>query len=98
MASAQEKRIDDLEQARGESFKKDEHGADLAPQETTRRGSVWSIGSRRASTQRRFSISDDVFGEITEEGPNYRDVWNLHTSHIERPANADRWDGWERLF
>lgn len=44
---------------------------------TTRRGSVLS-GRRRASVfstgGRRQSITDDVFGEITEDGPNYRAV------------------------
>ncbi|CAN9282283.1 unnamed protein product [Alternaria alternata] len=46
--------------------KKNEY--DLEPQTTHRRGSVFSTGGRRVS------ITDDVFGEITEEGPNYRDV------------------------
>lgn len=44
----------------------------IEPTTTQRRGSVFSILSRGST--RRFSISDDVFGEITEEGPNYRDV------------------------
>jgi len=48
------------------SYKKNE--LDLEPQETHRRGSVFSTGGRRVS------ITDDVFGEISEEGPNYRDV------------------------
>lgn len=55
----------DLEQAQS-PYKKDE--LDLEPQETHRRGSVFSTSGRR------MSISDEVFGEITEDGPNYRDV------------------------
>ena len=47
-------------------YKKDE--LHLEPQETYRRGSVFSTSGRR------MSISDEVFGEITEDGPNYRDV------------------------
>jgi len=35
-------------------------------------------GERRLSAQgRRISIVDDVFGEIKEDGPNYRDVSRL---------------------
>jgi hypothetical protein len=63
----------DLEQAQS-PYKKDEHYNDLEPQETHRRGSVFSTSGRR------MSISDEVFGDITEGGPNYRDVsslWNL---------------------
>lgn len=56
----------DLEQAQSADKKQN---LDLEPQETHRRGSVFSHRSAR-----RFSISDEVFGEITEEGPNYRDV------------------------
>ncbi|KAL1591838.1 hypothetical protein SLS59_010016 [Nothophoma quercina] len=55
----------DLEQAQS-PYKKDE--LDLEPQETHRRGSVFSTSGRR------MSISDEVFGEISEGGPNYRDV------------------------
>lgn len=50
------------------AYKKEE--LHLEPQETRRRGSVFSTSGRRVS------ISDEVFGEITEEGPNYRDVWS----------------------
>ena len=39
---------------------------------TRRKSSLFTIVSR--GSKRRYSISDDVFGEITEEGPNYRDV------------------------
>jgi hypothetical protein len=61
----------DLEQAQS-PYKKDEQYNDLEPQETRRRGSVFSTSGRR------MSISDEVFGEITENGPNYRDVYYLH--------------------
>lgn len=46
-------------------YKKDK--LHLEPHETRRKGSVFSISARRVS------ISDEVFREITEEGPNYRD-------------------------
>ncbi len=58
----------DLEQA--QSQHKNEY--DLEPQQTQRRGSLLSVFSQREG--RRYSISDEVFGEITEKGPNYRDV------------------------
>lgn len=38
---------------------------DLAPVETTHPGEV---------TDRRVSVVDAVFGQISEDGPNYRDV------------------------
>lgn len=59
----------DLEQAQSTDKK---HDLNLEPQATHRRGSITSVFSHRSG--RRFSITDDVFGEITEEGPNYRDV------------------------
>ena len=44
----------------------------------TRRGSIYHVippGERRMSAQgRRISIVDDIFGEIKEGGPNYRNV------------------------
>lgn len=40
-------------------------------QQTTRRGSITSF---RRNSVRRASISDEVFGEITADGPNYRAV------------------------
>ena len=43
-----------------------------------RRGSIYQIippGERRMSAQgRRISVVDDIFGEIKEDGPNYRNV------------------------
>lgn len=43
-----------------------------------RRGSIYQVippGERRMSAQgRRISIVDDIFGEIKEGGPNYRNV------------------------
>jgi hypothetical protein len=68
----------DLEQAQS-SYKKDVYN-DLEPQETHRRGSVFSTSGRR------MSISDEVFGEITEGGPNYRDV-RIHPLSYERTAD-----------
>lgn len=52
------------------NHKKEEHDG-LEPVETQRRGSIFSIGH---GSKRRMSITDDVFGEITEDGPNYRAV------------------------
>ena len=44
----------------------------------TRRGSIYQVippGERRLSVQgRRISVVDDIFGEIKEDGPNYRNV------------------------
>lgn len=44
----------------------------------TRRGSIYQVipaGQRRMSLQgRRISVVDDIFGEIKEDGPNYRNV------------------------
>jgi hypothetical protein len=55
----------DLEAVESSYQKGDMH---LEPQETRRQGSVFSTSGRR------ISISDEVFGQITEDGPNYRDV------------------------
>jgi hypothetical protein len=52
----------------------------LHAQESKREGELHNIVDHSVShasydaTGRRVSISDAVFGEITEEGPNYRDV------------------------
>jgi hypothetical protein len=43
----------------------------LEPTETRYRGTVFTVGH---GSKRGMSTSDDVFGEITEDGPNYRDV------------------------
>jgi hypothetical protein len=64
-----EQKWDDAEAAQHPA-KKDEIDT-LEPTETRRRGSVFSVGH---GSKRRLSISDDVFGEITEDGPNYRNV------------------------
>ncbi|KAK5052046.1 hypothetical protein LTR84_002850 [Exophiala bonariae] len=49
-----------------------------------RRGSIYQVippGERRMSAQgRRISIVDDIFGEIKEGGPNYRNVGWLGTA------------------
>jgi hypothetical protein len=78
----------DLEQAQS-PYKKNE--LDLEPQETHRRGSVFSTSGRR------MSISDEVFGEITEDGPNYRDVRLFATDVCQLSANEHRLVGWELL-
>lgn len=43
-----------------------------------RKGSIYQVvpeGERRTSVQgRRVSVVDDIFGEIKEGGPNYRNV------------------------
>jgi hypothetical protein len=70
--------------------KKEDSHDDLHPtttvgEGTTRRASIFS-------QQRRGSITDDVFGEITEDGPNYRAVCYYtrtfiaiaHHSHLQR--------------
>jgi hypothetical protein len=44
---------------------------------------------------------DAVFGDITEDGPNYRDVSkHLRTKVVleKKTADKDRLDGWERLL
>lgn len=52
-----------------------------------KRGSIYQIippGERRMSAQgRRISIVDDIFGEIKEDGPNYRNVRALYSSIVE---------------
>jgi hypothetical protein len=47
-------------------------------------------------TARRASISDAVFGEITEDGPNYRAVRQTEETS-ERYTNSRRSAGKERL-
>ena len=55
----------------------DEHAAPR-PSDANRRGSIYQVippGERRMSAQgRRISVVDDIFGEIKEGGPNYRNV------------------------
>lgn len=47
-----------------------------------RRGSIYQVippSERRLSAQgRRISVVDDIFGEIKEGGPNYRNVRPFH--------------------
>jgi hypothetical protein len=45
------------------------------------RYSVDESGRRLSVTGRRVSIVDDVFGEIVEGGPNYRNVSVSHTAY-----------------
>ena len=48
------------------------------PASGAKRGSIYQIvppAERRMSLQgRRISVVDDIFGEIKEDGPNYRNV------------------------
>ena len=55
-----------------------------------------SIG---VGTQRRASISDAVFGEINDDGPNYRAVWKFRIIVLTRVLTdiAYRWGGRELL-
>lgn len=52
--------------------KEESHPSDV------RRGSIYQVippAERRLSAQgRRISVVDDIFGEIKEDGPNYRNV------------------------
>ena len=54
------------------------HYNEEAPPSDVRRGSIYQVippGERRMSAQgRRISVVDDIFGEIKEDGPNYRNV------------------------
>lgn len=51
---------------------------DEQPTSGERKGSIYAVlpaGDRRMSAQgRRISAVDDIFGEIKEGGPNYRNV------------------------
>ncbi|KEF62009.1 uncharacterized protein A1O9_03581 [Exophiala aquamarina CBS 119918] len=55
-----------------------------APPSNARRGSIYQVippSERRMSAQgRRISVIDDIFGEIKEGGPNYRNVGWLGTA------------------
>lgn len=87
-----EPKWDDVEGAQ-HSTKKDEI-ENLESTETRRRGSVFSIGH---GSRRRMSISDDVFGEITEKGPNYRNVGALGSPRETAAAYVTRLVGWGQL-
>lgn len=56
----------------GEEAQHHEHHSD------EKRGSIYHVvppGERRLSAQgRKISVVDDIFGEIKEGGPNYRNV------------------------
>ena len=62
-----------------------QYGEEPAPRTDNKRGSIYQIippSERRMSAQgRRISIVDDVFGEIKEDGPNYRNVKNPIPRH-----------------
>lgn len=55
---------------------------------TERKGSIYQVippGERRMSAQgRRISVVDDIFGEIKEGGPNYRNVNHPKHRHLLR--------------
>ena len=63
-----------------------------------KRGSIYQIlppAERRMSAQgRRISIVDDIFGEIKEDGPNYRNVNSPKHRHC-RDTDLFRSDGLE---
>lgn len=63
-----------------------------------RRGSIYQVippGERRMSAQgRRISVVDDIFGEIKEDGPNYRNV-SCPKPWYCRGTDSFRWDGLE---
>jgi hypothetical protein len=65
-----------------------------------RRGSIYQVippGERRMSAQgRRISVVDDIFGEIKEDGPNYRNVSSPKHWHC-RGTDSLRSDGLELL-
>lgn len=66
-----------------------------------RKGSIYQVvppSERRLSAQgRRVSVVDDIFGEIKEGGPNYRNV--NHPEHRPcRGTNLFRSDGLELPF
>lgn len=74
------------------------HYSGEAPPSEVRRGSIYQVfppGERRMSAQgRRISIVDDIFGEIKEDGPNYRNVNYPNHWHC-RGTDLLRWDGLE---
>lgn len=50
--------------------------------ETTQTRQEGQVEERRFSASgRRISITDAVFGDIVEGGPNYRDVGNIPSRH-----------------
>lgn len=54
---------------------------------------------RFSASGRRISITDAVFGDIVEGGPNYRDVCNNTSSSFEIDIDSSsRSAGLERLF
>lgn len=61
-----------------------------------KRGSIYQIvppTERRMSAQgRRISVVDDIFGEIKEDGPNYRNV-NCPNHRHRRDTDLLRSDG-----
>jgi len=52
-------------------------------------------GRKMSEGGRRVSVADAVFGEITEEGPNYRDVRVLQENTC-CELTYPRWDGSEQ--
>jgi len=60
------------------TFEKGVYGQGEEPYPSDRKGSIYQSvppAERRMSAQgRRISVVDDIFGEIKEGGPNYRNV------------------------
>jgi hypothetical protein len=83
--------INDLRAVESPYQKDDMH---LEPQVTRRQGSVFSTSGRRVP------VSDEVFGQITENGPNYRDVGPpISTRNISSQLTfVRRLVGWELLL
>ena len=78
-----------------------EDGGEAQPMDSQRKGSIYQVvpaGERRMSAQgRRISVVDDIFGEIKEGGPNYRNVNILPQWNCTRTDLLRRLDGWALL-
>ena len=59
--------------------------------------SVDDSGRRLSVTGRRVSVVDDVFGELVEGGPNYRNVGLSQDVILQQLTVPDRSVGWEPL-
>lgn len=57
---------------------KDPQYSDPEKQHTLEDNSVYPTTSIQRGTARRVSITDAVFGDINEDGPNYRAVGYVH--------------------
>jgi hypothetical protein len=77
------------------SKEKDEHLG--ASENEYRSYSVDESGRRLSVTGRRVSIVDDVFGEIVEGGPNYRNVGVSQNTILQKLIIFARSVGWGPL-